>query len=178
MFRSSVMSFTLVVLLSPAWASEPGEPLDCDDWVFLEPGLSCTDMDCAGNRWCELGNQTQALSDGGIVQLRMSSFGSQIDCAVVGNPLRLGQRLEIVRFDGAVETIIGQLDARCGPPDTRDGLLFGDHLREVITFDPTAGRLYIHELMSTCTTNGSGACDYGQGPVGFPRFRGRFSYAA
>jgi hypothetical protein len=21
--------------LSPAWASNPGEPLDCSDWVFL-----------------------------------------------------------------------------------------------------------------------------------------------
>ena len=31
-----------VVCLLPAWASEPGEPLDCSDWVFLEPGLSCT----------------------------------------------------------------------------------------------------------------------------------------
>jgi hypothetical protein len=24
------------VLLLPALASEPGEPLDCDDWVFLD----------------------------------------------------------------------------------------------------------------------------------------------
>lgn len=26
----------------PCLASEPGQPLDCSDWVFLEPGLSCT----------------------------------------------------------------------------------------------------------------------------------------
>ena len=30
------------LLLLPTWASEPGNPLDCSDWVFLEPGLSCT----------------------------------------------------------------------------------------------------------------------------------------
>ena len=38
---------TLIVVLAvlcfiPAWASEPGQPLDCSDWVFLEPGFSCT----------------------------------------------------------------------------------------------------------------------------------------
>jgi hypothetical protein len=26
---------------SGAFASEPGQPLDCSDWVFLEPGLTC-----------------------------------------------------------------------------------------------------------------------------------------
>ena len=40
---SRVLLATLIaLLLLPAWASEPGQPLDCDDWVFLEPGLSCS----------------------------------------------------------------------------------------------------------------------------------------
>ena len=30
----------MVVCIS-SWASNPGEPLDCSDWVFLEPGLYC-----------------------------------------------------------------------------------------------------------------------------------------
>ena len=39
--------FAAAVLLvafafSGAFASEPGQPLDCSDWVFLKPGLSCT----------------------------------------------------------------------------------------------------------------------------------------
>ena len=28
-----------VLCFIPSWASDPGEPLDCSDWVFLEPGL-------------------------------------------------------------------------------------------------------------------------------------------
>ena len=37
---------TLIVVLAvlcflPVFASEPGQPLDCSDWVFLEPGYSC-----------------------------------------------------------------------------------------------------------------------------------------
>ena len=40
---------TLIVVLAvlcfiPSWASDPGGPHDCSDWVFLEPGLSCTTL--------------------------------------------------------------------------------------------------------------------------------------
>ena len=34
-----ILAFALATL--PAWASDPGEPLDCSDWVFLEPGVAC-----------------------------------------------------------------------------------------------------------------------------------------
>ncbi len=40
--------WALIVLMAaclPAFASEPGQPLDCSDWVFLEPGLSCEVID-------------------------------------------------------------------------------------------------------------------------------------
>ena len=30
-----------VAFLSAAWASDPGEPLDCDDWQFLLSGHDC-----------------------------------------------------------------------------------------------------------------------------------------
>ena len=29
-----------VVLALPCFASDPGQPLDCSDWVFVESGLS------------------------------------------------------------------------------------------------------------------------------------------
>ena len=46
--RRIVLSVLGLVCLLPAWASEPGQPLDCSDWVFLEPGLVCTEFisDC------------------------------------------------------------------------------------------------------------------------------------
>lgn len=31
------------VCLLPAWASNPGEPLDCSDMILLEPGYTCTE---------------------------------------------------------------------------------------------------------------------------------------
>ena len=50
----------LLVFLLPAWASEPGQPLGCDDWVIVEPGLSmstliaypCPDVNGAINFGC------------------------------------------------------------------------------------------------------------------------------
>ena len=30
-----------VLCFIPSWASEPGQPLGCSDWVFNEPGLAC-----------------------------------------------------------------------------------------------------------------------------------------
>ncbi len=33
----------VVVCLLPAWASEPGQPLDCSDVIFNESGHSCTE---------------------------------------------------------------------------------------------------------------------------------------
>ena len=34
-------SILAVVFVVPAFASNPGEPLDCSDWVFVEPGINC-----------------------------------------------------------------------------------------------------------------------------------------
>ncbi len=41
MFRSCLPILLVFSLLS-AFASDPGQPLDCSDWVFLEPGYTCT----------------------------------------------------------------------------------------------------------------------------------------
>src|SRR5438876_7974066 len=43
------MSRTVVLvvglfLMASAWASQPGQPLDCSDWVFLRPGLGCSEV--------------------------------------------------------------------------------------------------------------------------------------
>jgi len=38
-----IVTFALLVLfVLPTWASEPGQPFDCDDWIFHESGLACT----------------------------------------------------------------------------------------------------------------------------------------
>ena len=34
-----------VVCVLPVAASDPGQPLDCSDWVLLEPGYTCQALD-------------------------------------------------------------------------------------------------------------------------------------
>ena len=51
---------------SGAFASEPGNLLDCGDWVILEPGLSCSYWHPApcplGDPWC-FGGRNPAATD-------------------------------------------------------------------------------------------------------------------
>ena len=56
--RLSVFTILLIITVS-ASASEPGDPIDCSDWVFDLPGLSCSEFisDC-GRAEDELGNTT------------------------------------------------------------------------------------------------------------------------
>ena len=39
--RGFAVLAAVAVFFSPVLASNPGEPLDCSDWVFLEPGFWC-----------------------------------------------------------------------------------------------------------------------------------------
>ena len=42
----------------PVWASEPGQPMDCSDWVFLEAGLSCGEFPTRDENPPWLGDRT------------------------------------------------------------------------------------------------------------------------
>ena len=71
----------LAVLSLAAWASNLGEPLDCSDWVFLEPGFTRnayagfgevnTDLlrPDSNARW---GGDLVVTNDATIVQLRFT----------------------------------------------------------------------------------------------------------
>ena len=59
------MRYALILFLicTPALASAPGEPADCNDWQLLEPGLGCEIVtqafpcnhgDGAFDPWCHL----------------------------------------------------------------------------------------------------------------------------
>ena len=39
----SIIAIVAAMVVLPAWASNPGEPLDGEDWVFVMPGLSGRD---------------------------------------------------------------------------------------------------------------------------------------
>lgn len=43
-----ILLILLLAITAPALASDPGQPLNCSDCVFHEPGLSCTVISSVG----------------------------------------------------------------------------------------------------------------------------------
>ena len=47
--RFATVHAVALVLALPAVASEPGQPLDCSDFVAIAPGFSCSVYSASGN---------------------------------------------------------------------------------------------------------------------------------
>jgi hypothetical protein len=59
--RLSAACLVACCLVLPVWGSEPGEPLDCSDWVFVEPGFACDEalqFPCDSSRLFWVGGAT------------------------------------------------------------------------------------------------------------------------
>ena len=98
--RCSVAFLVFGFLLLPAWASNPGEPLDCSDWVFLEADFSCGEFPTSAENPPSIGsaidNEGRVLSPGGF------DVGT-IGCSGV---LRLVHRHELRAWDHGTETVV------------------------------------------------------------------------
>ena len=94
--------FLLASCLMPAGASEPGQPLDCSDWVFLEPGLSCSPWvsfpcDEADNPFCGASSvPLWAFDNAGQVYQARDTLSVRVEaCGGI-------DRIELIRHDGGV----------------------------------------------------------------------------
>ena len=89
----------LMVVSLPVWASNPGEPLDCSDWVFLEPGFSCREIapfPC-DKAVCEAGGMNFAVdNEGAILMLRWDQTASPPCGSEAAGRLELVARLETI----------------------------------------------------------------------------------
>lgn len=131
-----------VVALSAtaAFASEPGQPLDCSDWVSVAPGLTCS-----------LAGQADTVVDHGpgAEELRPDNEGGFLRARYFLAPIsecsQRRSRVEVVRFRGEVEELIGYFEARVndctlGSADAmRLDTPFGRGV-----FSPTAGEILFH----------------------------------
>lgn len=99
-----------------AFASQPGQPLDCEDWVFVEPGFSCSEwipFNCAPlgtkDARCRTGQQRNLDNEGR--EIRIKSVESGVLCG--GTPL---VRTSLIVFDGTSERLLGFIEERCVNP--------------------------------------------------------------
>ncbi len=181
--RSSVALVILVAFASSAtWASEPGQPLDCSDWVITEPGLTC-------RPWAPLG----AVSDTSVFMARGSNLVVDNTGAMYalrhtwlppGPPNEFGGLLELVRLrPGGVEEVLAHISARHSPNGTEDTIdpilsyyttqayvtYYSMQTHSILSFDPVNGRLLI-PLGVGCTPSSS--CPPAYGGVTIHAFEG------
>jgi len=163
------MRFAAVLVVafacSGAFASEPGQPLDCSDWVFLEPGYSCVRFGDGkeGSAQLYLGSFTQFDNQGRF--FRLSPILAE-PIGVCANQTLFRTRLEWL--DAETWRTLAYIDDRCvspassgavdaiwagGQPSTASGAA-------VLTFDDKGGRMILN-LISGC--NGSPCTNYPPG---------------
>lgn len=147
--KRTLLALLTVALVVPAVASEPGQPLDCSDWVFLQSGYSCSVFSPM------YAAMTPPMRERGANRV-VDNTGALIT-AVGGDPNApnwLDNYIEIRRHDGIMETVIGRIQGR-DFPDGRDSVLGVNpaggpeesndypHLAAAIQFDAVNGRLLV-----------------------------------
>lgn len=143
------VSLLVAFACSGAFASQPGQPLDCADWVFDEPGHTCTQVspyDCATNPVCVKGSNVQVDTQGRLlwtrqVQLPVNCLGAYLyEIQVVAKDLTNG-----------IEKVVAHLADRCNvladggyaALDTAHLLTANRNTDPAVTFDPTNGRVLL-----------------------------------
>ncbi len=168
------MRFVAVLLValacSDALASQPGQRLDCSDWIISKPGITCTQVippDCSATDACRKGSNIAMDNQGNLFTIRRVTTGT---CGAGGDTYG---HLELVMLSGQTESIIATLYERCATILDRakpnvcdtDSCRLNEHMYvgNALTFDPMGGRLLI-PIESACGNGGAGCPpDYGGG---------------
>lgn len=176
-----------MLVATPVWASSPGDALDCTDWIFNEPGLTCSFVvprPCDSSLFCgdvadgvdprldNYGVHQAVTPSGRLIMVRGVDSGET--CLRVST-VAVMRRFEIVALDGGQETILGSISERCvtGVPYNRidsvgqfppSGIANSSTIYPGVTnFDPQAGRLLLRMQTSCFGVGGNCPADYGTG---------------
>ena len=138
-----ILLVAVLALASPVLGSEPGQPLDCSDWVFLQPGLTCgyyapAEL-CTSNQSdprCSVGaNPRQCDAAGAVLATRRRTLFT-LPCF----PWTAITRFEIIRLVADRTEVLAYMDDRCAPSQYRDFTTGED---SAILFDAISGRLLV-----------------------------------
>lgn len=131
------------IALSTAWASAPGAPIDCSDFVAVQPGYSCVQLSnasqlgCAGSTGvpCVTGEDYAIDNESRFVTISNELLGH---CGTSPNPY-VRHKFMASTASGLIE--IGHIDDRCKPPSVYKDLtgVFGF----TMDFDPMSGALFV-----------------------------------
>lgn len=155
-----ILAVSLFVPIA-AWASEPGEPLDCSDWVGDTdyPCVEVLDCSTAGapfDRFCKAASSGNSLIDaaGRLIFLDIYDDWSFSSCGGSSEvPLWRFQLWAVGPRPGQSHTI-GYFESRCGVTGTADQVRV-----RLVDMDHVRGRLVL--AVGTECWSGGPYCPYG-----------------
>ena len=174
--RKGILVLAAVVLTFPALASQPGHPLDCSDWVFVDTSLSCHVSVPRGSLAIDSpmlnrGSNLVITSEGPAFALPSITLENR-GAGWNGNFMRV----ELVRMSAGFEQVVAYVEDRVFPLDGREDHLrtvdnfYGgfDQLRQhdILHFDPITGRLLI-PVRSYCLPDPNIQCPSGYNDAGW-----------
>jgi len=145
-------AFLVGFACSGAFASQPGQPFDCSDWVYSEPGLSCTawvpypaDID-PYNYLDEIATFDMAQR---LIRTRIVMIPEPQDCLYGGDL----PQLETLWIHGTDEGVVATMPPRCNG----DSWSWAEDPSNV-EFDPTNGILLVRVYDRVGCWNGGQPC--------------------
>jgi hypothetical protein len=151
--RRITLVLAVVLSILPALASQPGQPIDCSDWVFNDPRLSCA-VFAGGPNPPFLVAQTDLMvvdNDGGFLSLNRVNVTLPCDTGFI-----TPHRHQILRFNGSSTTVLGYVTDRCG--SVAGQLDLWSENQANVAFDAVRGRLLFNGESGCIATNG-GTCN-------------------
>lgn len=172
-----LLPLLLLIALAPAWASEPGQPLDASDWVILDPRLTIEtvlEYPCKiegtnqPEPGCGIAGAGNVLVEGDILFHRKVQLTFNDECGCSENLFRI----DIVRIkpDGT-QRRIAYVKYRCNLAEAE----FTDRISVTgLWFDPVRGRISVLTNMTgvNLQDDGPGLCTTTQAyPSGYSKFQ-------
>ncbi len=179
---ATILVLVGVLIPTVGISSDPGEPLDCSDWVFLEPGLYCEEVSPFTNSVPEpaamRGGEYSVIDNvGRILRVERVFMSADEFCDGIVNA-KTFYRTQIVANVSGADAVLAHIDDRCGALAGEADLIWPwtnvNEGRGSILFDRGLGALH---LLTTnqCRGHASDNCEsvafYGGGPTWF-RIRG------
>lgn len=155
--RGILITCTVLATVSISTASQPGQPLDCSDWAFVAPGITCgvavpyggcPDAGPSPPPICVNAGGAAALSDGRIVGFESADLPYSCGPTWTWPP----QQVRLVAYRGNVPEIIAHVNERCVSAHRMDRIITNG-----LVHDVTNGVL--HGLFRvSCESDGAESC--------------------
>ncbi len=170
--HKTTAAFLFATMFLPVGASDPGEPLDCTDWVILEPGLTCTYFHPSFQLVSQKGSNLVIDNSGAPIQLDYHGCSTRLQR---WDPLNGWKTLAFVEDRTGLFNVCQTYDRGSPVLSTMETSETGHLVNDVLWFDAVDGSV-IFPFRSFCSlscqgTGCGGNCPPTYGAFPFTKWR-------